>query len=172
MLLTEFQYTTILLHARLTYGIILNPGSDTCSLTANLIGARYYGDPTYAEGAGVLVKSSNNYIGPDDKLGLGNYIKQNKKGGVIVDGGTKNAIKYNFFYNNDITKGKPTAYAIELRNAGNNNKLKPTITSHKWFGETLHIYGNNNSAVGDSIHVYMGKGGYEEVSEFFRGKYF
>jgi Nitrous oxidase accessory protein len=150
----------------LTYGIILNTGSDTCRLTANLIGARYYGDPTYAEGAGILVKSSNNYIGPDDEFGLGNYIKQNKKGGVIVENGTKNAIKYNFFYNNDVTKGKPTAYAIELRNGGNGNKLKPSITSHKWIAGKLHVYGTNNNVSGDSIHLYLGTGGYEEASQF------
>ncbi|WP_157446848.1 right-handed parallel beta-helix repeat-containing protein [Cytophaga aurantiaca] len=150
----------------INYAVVLNTGSDTCVLTGNLIGARYLGDPTYAQGTGVLVKSSNNYIGPDDELGLGNYIKQNKKGGVIVDGGTKNAIKYNFFYNNDVTKGRPTAYAIQLINGGNNTKTKPSITSHKWIGDTLHVYGTNNNTSGDSIHLYMGTGGYEETSQF------
>jgi hypothetical protein len=150
----------------LSYGVLLNGGSDTCTLTANLIGARYLGDPTYAEGTGVLIKSSNNYIGPDDQFGLGNYIKQNKKGGVIVDGGTKNVIKYNFFYNNDITKGKPTAFAIQLINAGNNTKLKPSITSHKWIAGKLHVYGTNNNVSGDSVHLYLGTGGYEETSQF------
>ncbi len=163
-----FVYNNLIMRS-LTYGIILNAGSDTCRLTANIIGARYFGDPTYAEGAGILVKSSNNYIGPDTALGLGNYIKQNKKGGVIVDGGKKNAIKYNFFYNNDATKGRPTAFAIELKNSGNNNKLKPAITSHKWVGGLLHISGTNNGTVGDSIHVYLGTGGYEEVSEILGG---
>jgi parallel beta-helix repeat protein len=158
-------YNNLITRSR-NYGIVLNAGSDTCLLTANLIGARYLGDPTYAEGAGILVKSSNNYIGPDTLYGLGNYIKQNKKGGVIIDGGKKNSIKYNFFYNNDITKGKPTAYAIQLINTGNNTKLKPSITSHKWIAGKLHIYGTNTGIAGDSIHVYLGTGGYEETSQF------
>ena len=163
-----FVYNNLIMRS-LTYGVFLNTGSDTCRLTANIIGARYFGDPTYAEGAGVFIKSSNNYIGPDTALGLGNNIKQNKKGGVIVDGGKKNAIKYNFFYNNDVTKGRPTAFAIELKNSGNNNKQKPTITSHKWVNGLLHIYGTNNGTAGDSIHVYLGTGGYEEVSEILGG---
>jgi|GEM_PF-3083384 len=150
----------------LQYAVILNTGSDTCKLTANLIGARYVGDPTYAEGAGVLVKSSNNYIGPDKQFGLGNYIKQNKKGGVIVDGGVKNRITYNYFYNNDISKGKPTNFAIALVNSGNNGKQKPAITANKWISGKLHLYGTNNGIAGDSIHVYLGTGGYEEVSKY------
>ena len=150
----------------LQYGAILNTGSDTCKLTANLIGARYVGDPTYAAGAGVLVKSSNNYIGPDKDFGLANYIKQNKGGGVIVDGGVKNRITYNYFYNNDISKGKPTNYAIALINSGNNGKQKPSITANKWISGKLHLYGTNNGSAGDSIHLYLGTGGYEETSKY------
>ena len=150
----------------LQYGVLLNAGSDSCKFNSNLIGARYFGDPTYAEGAGMLIKSSNNYIGNNPIGGYENHIKQNKKGGVIVDGGTKNIITYNFFYNNDVTKGKPTAYAIGLINNGNNTKLKPAITSHKWIGGKLHVYGTNNNTVSDTIHLYLGTGGYEEVSRF------
>lgn len=150
----------------LEYGVLLNPGSDTCRFNANLIGARYLGDTTYAEGGGMLIRSSNNIIGNSPIEGNGNYIKQNKKGGITVDGGKKNNITYNFFYNNDITKGKPTAYAIELIHAGNNEKPKPTITSHKWIANKLHVYGTDNTIAGDSIHLYSGTGGYEEVSKF------
>ncbi len=150
----------------LQYGVLLNTGSDGCKFNSNLIGARYLGDPTYAEGAGMLVKSSNNYIGNNPIGGYENHIKQNKKGGVIVDGGKNNIITYNFFYNNDVTKGKPTAYAIGLINNGNNTKLKPAITSHKWIDNKLHVYGTNNNTVSDTIHLYLGTGGYEEVSKF------
>lgn len=150
-----------------TYGIQLDAGSDGNKFNANLIGARYVGDPTYAEGAGMLVKSSNNLIGNSPIAGLGNYIKQNKKGGIIVDGGTRNAITYNFFYNNDITKGKPTAFAIELKNGGNTMKVKPSVTSHKWIEGKLHVSGTGNAA-GDSIHLYLGTGGYEEVSKLLK----
>ncbi|MGN6646219.1 MAG: right-handed parallel beta-helix repeat-containing protein, partial [Cytophaga sp.] len=150
----------------LQYGVLLNTGSDTCKFNANLIGARYFGDTSYAAGAGMMIKSSNNYIGNNPIGGFENHIKQNKKGGIIVDGGKKNIITYNFFYNNDISKGRPTAYAINLINTGNNMKQKPAITSHKWIGGKLHVYGTNNNTVSDTIHLYLGTGGYEEVSKF------
>ena len=148
------------------YGIVLNAGSDTTRLNANLIGARYLGDTTYARGAGILIKSSNNYVGGKSANGYQNYIKQNKGGGVIVDVGTKNIITYNYFYNNDVSKGRPTNFAIKLINAGNNTKLKPSISAHKWIAGKLHVSGSNNNIVGDSIHLYLGTGGYEETSKY------
>ena len=148
-----------------TYGIYLNSGSDTCQLQANIVGIRYVGDNLYSGGTGIYIKSSFNKIGGDSINGYQNYIYQNQKGGVIIDGGNKNLITYNYFYNNDKTKGRPTAYAIDLINNGNNDKAKPLIQNYKWINGKFHVYGGGASA-SDSIHLYRGNGGYEEAIQF------
>src|SRR5690606_10480452 len=93
------------------------------------------------------------------------YIFHNEKGGVVIDGGKHNTITYNVFFENDTTKGRPTAFAISHINNGNNNKPKPTIDDYNWINGKIQLIGHS-SAAGDSIHIYLGEGGYEEARIF------
>ncbi|HEY8401764.1 MAG TPA: right-handed parallel beta-helix repeat-containing protein, partial [Cytophagaceae bacterium] len=147
------------------YGILLDVGADSSLLHANVIGADYFQSPRYSEGEGIHIKSSYNIVGGTNADTATNYIFHNKKGGIVVDGGVGNTITYNQLFENDITKGRPTTRAIGLVNNGNTNKAKPQILDHKWVGDELHLMGTS-SALNDSIHIYLGNGGYEEAREF------
>ncbi|MDB5273135.1 MAG: large protein [Chitinophagaceae bacterium] len=147
------------------YGVYLDTDADSSLLQNNNIGAEYDGATTYSAGTGVYIKSSDNVIGGFNADSVHNVIFHNKKGGIIVDGGLRNLITYNTFYENDISKGKPTAYAIALINSGNGGKAQPQITDHKYISGKLHLFGTS-AAENDSVHVYIGDGGYEEARLF------
>lgn len=147
------------------YGIFLDTGSDTCLLHANNVGAEYVGSKNYSSGEGLRIKSSYNKIGGFDDEDSINTFFHNKKGGIVVDGGKFNSITYNVFFENDISLGRPTALAIAHTNTGNNNKAKPVIADHEYIGKELYLYGTG-AALDDSVHVYLGEGGYEEARLF------
>ncbi len=147
-------------------GIIVGKGSDNSVLIKNYIGASYAASQDYSEGEGIHISSSNNRIGGSPVKSDYNYIFHNKKGGIVIDTGVGNLITYNQFYENDTSAGKPSARAISLINKGNEEKVKPTITSHQWLSGKLHLTGTTTLGSLDSVHVYNGDGGYEEARVF------
>lgn len=152
-----------------TLGVLIRNDSDNDTLDLNLIGGETLDAEKYNESIGVRIENANHHkIGLKD---LGNSIFHNKKGGIVVSGGTGNIITYNSIFENDKTKARPTAFAIKLENNGNNNKVKPSFTGHKLSAtkDTLTLFGLSQS--GDSIHLYNGKGGYEEARVWFGSGY-
>lgn len=148
-----------------TIGVLLKNTSTQDTLVQNLIGGEVASSMRYNEGLGIKIENASNHrIGLKD---FGNTLFHNKKGGIIVNGGTGNSITYNSIFENDKTKARPTAYAIKLENNGNLAKVKPSFMGHKLNAakDSLTLFGT--SQAGDSIHLYNGKGGYEEARVWF-----
>ena len=92
------------------------------SVLANYIGADFDGtDKTLGNGAGVSVTGANNVIGGTSGFSA-NLIAFNSVAGVIVDGGTGNAVRGNSIFSN-------TAPQISLANSGNANQPAPGLTA-------------------------------------------
>jgi titin len=73
-------------------------------------------------GDGVIIKGTNNNVIGGIQPGARNTIAFNGNDGVLVDGGTGNAILHNLIFAN-------AHLGIELGGGGNNNQAAPTLTS-------------------------------------------
>lgn len=131
------------------------------SLFKNSIGGSTFLPQVVGQGYAIsLLNSDNNVIG---KLKGENKLFRNLSGAVLVDKGINNLITHNVFYENDVTRTRPQHFAISLKNNGNGAKKRPTIVDHYLASDRSSLLISGQAEANDSVHIYTGNGGYEEV---------
>jgi hypothetical protein len=101
----------------------------------NLIGTDVTGSAALGNGGdGVSVNGSGNLVGGTD-AGAGNTIAFNGLDGVLVSGGSGNAIRGNSIFSH------PNGLGIRLANGANNNAAAPALTSATSDGATTTVQG-------------------------------
>lgn len=150
------------------HGVRLN-GNDA-RLQGNLIGTDITGlAPLGNQGSGVYIPtqfSLNNSIG-GTAPGAANLIAFNGGDGILVDGGTRNAIRRNAIFGHDAGLG------IRLVNGGNNNQAAPELTTVFTGGGFTTIEGTLTSAPSTTftielfVNVVCHPSGFGEGERFF-----
>ncbi|WMJ71960.1 right-handed parallel beta-helix repeat-containing protein [Cytophagaceae bacterium ABcell3] len=145
-------------------GVIIDATSSGIRANRNRIGSSNLSNAMHSDGVGMIIYSSNNYIGETDTSG--NIFSNNWKGGLVVSGGTGNKITYNTFFRNDSLIDPPTCYAIQHAENGNYLKSKPTFDTFERGSATgiFNVYGE--SEPGDTVHFYRSEGHYQDALHY------
>jgi hypothetical protein len=146
-------------------GVFLDGSAGGNIVEGNLIGRNDAGNALGNGRDGVYVAGSNNIIGTSDPGG-GNIIVFDGQDGVVVDGGTGNAIRGNGI------SGHPNGLGIRLVNGGNNDQAFPDVTSATAWNGANTVRGTLTSTPNTTFNLDFYRSHSPNPSGFGEGQFY